>query len=90
MKNFLAVFNVLPSILSAVQAVEAAVPLPSAGKQKLDLVMGAAGTAWEITQAEQHLSKNTALNAVEAMVNLAVASLNAAGVFKTAKPVSSN
>jgi len=90
MKNFLAVFNSLPSILAAVQAVEAAIPVPNSGKHKLDLIMGAAATAWEIAQAEQQLSKNSTLNSVQAMVNLAVAGLNAAGVFKTSKPVSSN
>ncbi|MDQ1469544.1 MAG: hypothetical protein QOJ99_1024 [Bryobacterales bacterium] len=90
MKSFLAVFNAFPSILAAVQAVEAAIPVPSAGKQKLDLILGAAGTAWAITQAEQQLSKNTTLNAVEALVNLSVAGLNAAGAFKTTAPVSSN
>jgi hypothetical protein len=83
MKNFLAIFNAFPAVLASVQAVEAAVPASGAGKQKLDLILGAAGTAWEITQAEQQLSKNTTLNFIQAMVNLSVAGLNAAGAFKT-------
>ena len=90
MNNFLAVFNAFPAILTAVQAVELAVPIPQAGQQKLNLILGAAGTAWEISQAEQMLSKSTTLNAIQAMTNLTVAALNAAGVFKTAAPVSSN
>jgi hypothetical protein len=98
MKNFLAVFNAFPSVLAAVQAVEAAVPLPGAGKQKLDLVLGAAGAAWEITQGvtqgitprDPQLPKTTTLNSIQALVNLAVAGLNAAGAFKRSAPVSSN
>jgi hypothetical protein len=87
MKNFLAVFNAFPSVLAAVQAVEAAVPLPSAGKHKLDLILGVAGSAWEATEASQQLSKSVALNVVQVMVNLAVAALNASGAFKTTAPV---
>jgi hypothetical protein len=97
MKNFLAVFNAFPSVLAAVQAVEAAVPLPGSGKQKLDLVLGAAGAAWEVTQGvtqgitqSPQLPKNTTLSSVQALVNLAVAGLNAAGSFKRSTPVSSN
>lgn len=98
MKNFLALFNAFPSILAAVQAVETAVPLPGAGKQKLDLVLGAAGAAWELTQqatqqapqSEPQLSKSATLNSVQAIVTLAVAGLNAAGAFKRSAPVSSS
>ena len=90
MKNFLAVFNAFPSILAVVQAVEAALPISNAGKQKLDLVLGAAGSAWEITQAEIPLTKNNTLIFVQALVNLTVAGFNAAGVFKRTLPVSSN
>ena len=88
MKTFLAVFNAFPAILQAVQAVEAAVPMPQAGQQKLDLVLGAAGQAWAVSQAEHQLNQNTLLNAVQAITNLTVSGLNAAGVFKkTAAPV---
>jgi hypothetical protein len=94
MKNFLAAFNALPSILLAVQAVETAVPLPNRGKQKLDIVLGAAAAAWEATNTQQQLSKDTTLNFVQALVNISVAGLNAAGALKalphsTASPVSS-
>ncbi len=93
MKTFLSIFNAFPSILQAVQAVEVAVPLSKAGQQKMDLILGAAATAWELSQIEQQLSKNNTLNAVQAIANLTVASLNASGVFKPTAPpapVSSN
>lgn len=82
MKNFLAAFNALPSVLAAVQAVEAAVPVSGAGKQKLDIVLGAAGAAWEATTTQQQLSKDTTVNFVQALVNISVAGLNAAGAIK--------
>jgi hypothetical protein len=90
MNTFLAVFHAFPAILAAVQAVESAVPLPRKGQQKLNLILAAAGYAWEISQAEQQVSKSATLNAVQAITNVTVASLNAAGVFNKSAPVSSN
>ena len=94
MNNFLAVFNAFPSILNAVQAVEAAVPISQSGQHKLNLVLGAAATAWEVSQVQQQFSKSQMLNAGSAMVNLAVAGLNASGALRRSQtipaPVSSN
>ncbi len=89
MNTFLAVFNALPAVIGAVQAVETAIPLPASGQAKLNLVLNAAAAAWEVSQIEQQLSKNNTLSAVSAMASLAVSSLNAAGVFKQTVPVSS-
>ena len=89
MKTFLAVFNIFPAVLGAVAAVESAVPVQGAGQHKLNLILGAALSAWEVSQQQQLLSKDTTLNAIQAMVNLSVAALNAADVFKTTAPVSS-
>jgi len=88
MKNFLAVFNTLPSILNAVVAVEGAIPVSGAGQQKLNIVLGAAAAAWEASQQQQSLSKDTTLNAINAITLLTVAGLNASGVFKKSAPVS--
>ena len=89
MNTFLLIFNALPAILQSVQAVEAAIPMSQAGQQKMNLILGAAGTAWEIGQVGQQLSKSNAVQAVQTITNLTVASLNAAGVFKHSTPVSS-
>jgi hypothetical protein len=86
MNNFLAVFNAFPSILGAVQAVETALPISQSGQQKMNMILGAAATAWEVSQVQQQLSKNQMLNAVSAMANLAVAALNASGVFQKSDP----
>lgn len=53
----------------------------------MNMILGAAATAWEISQVQQQLSKNQMLNAVSAIANLAVASLNASGVFQKSNPV---
>lgn len=90
MKTFLSIFNAYPAVLQSVQAVEAAVPGHNNGKQKLDMILGAAATAWALSQAEQQFSQGDTLNAIQAMTNLTVAALNATGVFKKQTPVSSN
>jgi hypothetical protein len=82
MNTFLMVFNALPTIIQSVQAVENAVPMPQAGQHKLNLILGAAGTAWELGQATQQVSKGNTVQAVQAITNMTVATLNAAGVFK--------
>lgn len=87
MKIFLSLFNMFPAVLNAVVAVESALPVAGAGQQKLNLVLGVAGAAWEASQEQQHVSKNTTLNAINAITLLAVSSLNAAGVFKSSQPV---
>ncbi len=95
MKTLLAVLNAFPAILQTVQAVEAAIPIPKSGQQKLNLVLGAATTAWEVGQVGEQLNKTNWLSGVLTMTNLTVAGLNAAGVFGTSQstpgaPVSSN
>ena len=84
MNTFFLIFNALPTIIQSVQAIEAAMPMPQAGQQKLNLILGAAATAWEFGQVVQALPKNNTVAAVQTLTNLTVASLNAAGVFKHA------
>jgi len=76
--------------LQSVQAVDAAIPLSQAGQHEMNLILGAAGTAREIGQVGEQISKTNTVAAVQTIANLAVASLNAAGVFKHATPVSSS
>ncbi len=82
MNTFLMVFNALPTIIQAVQAVESAVPIPQSGQQKLNLVLGAAATAWEVGQATQQISKGNTVAAVQSITDLTVSTLNAVGIFK--------
>ena len=83
MNTFLAVFNAFPAILASIEAVEAAIPIPKTGQHKLNLVLGAAGTAWELGQVGEQITKSNMLAAVVAMTDITVAGLNSAGVFTT-------
>jgi hypothetical protein len=85
MNTFLTVLNAYPAILASVQAVEAAIPLPKNGQRKLNLVLGAATTAWELGSVGTQINKTNWLAAVEAMTGITVAGLNAAGVFGTTR-----
>jgi hypothetical protein len=87
MNTFLLIFNALPAILQSVQAVEAAFPMSQAGQQKMNLILGTAEAAWEIGNTGQQLSKSSMVGAIQSIANLAVAGLNAVGVFKHAAPV---
>lgn len=91
MKAFLTIFNALPAIVQSVQVIESAVPVPNAGKQKLDLILQSAMAAWGASQIQQQVSQNQMLNSITAITNLTVATLNATGVFqkRDAAPVSS-
>ncbi len=86
MNTFLLVFNALPTIIQSVQAVETAIPMPQSGQQKLNLILGAAATAWELGHVVQQLPKSNTVAAVQTITNLTVSSLNAAGVFKHSTP----
>ena len=98
MNTLLAVFNAFPAILQTVQAVETAIPMSKAGQQKMNLVLGVAATAWEVGQVGEQINKTNWLSGIQAMTNVAVAGLNASGVFVTSRtpatapttPVSAN
>lgn len=89
MKTFLNILNSIPSIIGAVQTVESALPLPQAGQQKLNLVLGLAGAAFDVAQAGEEISKGQLLSGVQAITNVTVSALNAAGVFSHSASVSS-
>jgi hypothetical protein len=89
MKTLIAVFSAFPAVLETVQAVEMAIPLPNVGQQKLNLVLNAAGAAWELGEVAEQINKTNWLAAVQAMTTIAVAGLNAVGVFGTSAGPSS-
>jgi hypothetical protein len=90
MNTFLQILNALPAIVQTVQTVESAIPMSQSGQHKLNLVLGAAAAAWEAGQAAQQISKGDTLHAVQTLTDLTVATLNAAGIFKHAAPVSAD
>jgi hypothetical protein len=85
MNTLLAVFNAFPAILQTVQAVESAIPMSKAGQQKMNLVMGAAASAWEVGQVGRQINQTNWLAGVQALTNVTVAGLNSAGVFASSR-----
>ena len=83
MKTLLLIMNLFPLLLSAVKAVEDAVPLPGQGKKKLDLVLDVLKSAYD---AGDDLLKSFAWDKVVQiaipMITKIVAALNDLGVFK--------
>lgn len=78
MKTFLLIIELLPAIVEAVKEAEKLVPLPGAGKAKLDFVLGLiTDTVGDVSDAIGPISK-----VISRIVGLA----NATGVFgKAAK-----
>jgi hypothetical protein len=88
-KTFLNILNSIPSVIGAVQTVETALTLPQSGQQKLNLVLGLAGAAFDVAQAGEEIAKGQLLAGVQAITTVTVAALNAAGVFSHSASVSS-
>jgi len=87
MKTLLLIMNLFPLLLSAVKAVEEAVPLPGQGKKKLDLVLDIVKSAYD---AGDDLLKSFAWDRVVQvaipMIAKIVGALNDLGVFKKSAP----
>jgi hypothetical protein len=80
--TLLAIFKLLPGILSAIQALEAAIPLPAAGKAKLDLILGTVSDVYNADQTIQKQLPGEALaGVVTSIVSRIVGTFNALGIF---------
>ena len=76
-----------PLVLSAVKAVEEAIPLPGQGKLKLDLVLDVIKSAYDAsTSLTKELSFEKLLALVVPMINQIVALHNALGLFQKSTP----
>ncbi len=86
MGTLIAILNLLPAILTAVQAVEAAVPVPAAGKAKLDLVLSTVQTVYTADQQlQKQIPSDQLVGIITSTVGSIVANYNALGMFKKAK-----
>jgi len=75
--------KLFPVILGAVQAVEAAIPLPAAGKAKLDLVLGTVSDVY--TSGQQigiELPADRVMGLITQTVSRVVSTFNTLGIFK--------
>ena len=84
MKQLLIILQIFPLVLSAIQAVEAAIPIPSQGKQKLDLVLDVVKSGFD---ASADLAKSFSWDGLVAVVVPMIAKIvalhNVLGLFKT-------
>jgi hypothetical protein len=83
MKTLLAALKLLPLVLSAVKAVEEAIPLPGQGQKKLDLVLAVIKSAYDAsTDLAKEFSFEKLVSLVVPMINQIVALNNALGLFQ--------
>jgi len=86
-KKLLLIFQLLPAILTAVKAVEEAIPLPSQGRKKLDLVLEVLKQAFE---ASEELSRAFSWEALIAVAVPMIARIvdvhNELGLFVKSTP----
>jgi hypothetical protein len=83
MATLLAVLKLFPVILAAVQSLESAIPLPAAGKAKLDLVLGMVSDVYSADQSiQKQLPADPLIALITATINRVVSTLNALGIFQ--------
>jgi hypothetical protein len=83
MATLLAILKLFPVILAAVQALEGAIPLPTAGKAKLDLVLGMVSDVYSADQSiQKQLPSDPLVALITATINRLVSTLNQLGIFQ--------
>jgi len=87
MNTLFAILKLLPLVLTAVKAVEEAIPLPGQGKKKLDLVLDILRTAYDSgTEVAREFSWEKLVTIVVPMIARIVDLHNELGLFKTTQP----
>lgn len=83
MKTILAYLQLFPAILASVKSLEDTVPIPGAGKAKLDLILGFVQAAYNAEQSiQKEIPWSTLVEVVKGAVTAIVTAFNAIGVFK--------
>lgn len=82
MQTLLQILNLLPAIITTVRAVETALPAPSAGNAKLNMVLGLLQTTGEVADG--------LLPEIAKAVGVIVTAFNAAGIFQSAPTAPQN
>ena len=87
MKTLLLIFRLFPLLVSAVKAVEEAIPLPGQGKKKLDLVLDVLKSAYDTgDELLREFPWQRVVQIAEPMITQIVAALNELGIFKKSVP----
>lgn len=87
MNTLLIVLKIFPLLLSAVKAIEEAIPLPGQGKQKLDLVLDILKSAYDVSaDLSSSFSWQKLVALVVPMIEKIVALHNVLGLFQKSTP----
>ena len=87
MNTLLVILKLLPLVLTAVRAVEEAIPLPGQGKKKLDLVIDVLRTAYDGgMEVAREFSWEKLVTIVVPMIARIVDLHNELGLFQKAQP----
>jgi hypothetical protein len=82
MATLLTVMKLFPVILAAVQSLESAIPLPAAGKAKLDLILGMVTDVYNADQtAQKQLPSDPLIALITSTISRVVSTFNALGIF---------
>jgi hypothetical protein len=87
MKTLLAALRLLPVVLDAVRAVEAAIPLPGHGQRKLELILDTIKTVYDgSSELAKEFSWDRLVAIVVPMIGKIVDLHNALGLFQKSTP----
>ncbi len=88
MNTVLIILKMLPLVLTAVRAVEEAIPLPGQGKKKLDLVLNILRTAYDggVVDIARDFTWEKLVNLVVPMIARIVDLHNELGLFQKTQP----
>ena len=83
MNPLLIILQIFPLVLASVQAVEAAIPMPGQGKQKLDLVLDVVKSGFDASaDLPKSFSWEKLVGVIVPMIAKIVALHNALGLFQ--------
>ena len=87
MKTLLLIMRLFPLLLSAVKAVEEAIPLPGQGKKKLELVLDVLKSAYDAgDELLRSFSWDSVVQVAVPLITKIVGLLNELGVFQKSAP----
>ena len=87
MKTLQLIFRLFPLLLSAIKAVEEAIPLPGQGKKKLELVLDVLKSAYDAgDELLRSFSWDRVVEIAVPLITKIVVLLNALGVFQKSTP----
>ena len=87
MKTLQLIFRLFPLLLSAIKAVEEAIPLPGQGKKKLELVLDVLKSAYDAgDELLRSFSWDRVVEIAVPLITKIVGLLNALGVFQKSTP----